>query len=173
MIRVGTDENAGARLGVRISTSARAAPSPVNTSIHERFTVLQARGLAIGRKKSVATPGQTLDVPPGIVHDWWNLGLEEAKVAVEIEPATRFEEMIRNLFGLAQDGKTNTKGVPRLLQLALLAREFDDVIQFTRPPRVVQWALFGALAPFARLAGYRASYPEYLSRPPSSVIQVD
>ena len=81
--------------------------------------------------------------------------------------------MIRNLFGLAQDGKTNAKGVPRLLQLALLAREFNDMIQFTRPPRVGQRTLFGALAPFARLAGYRASYPQFLSRPPSSVIRVD
>ena len=81
--------------------------------------------------------------------------------------------MIRNLFGLAQDGKTNARGVPRLLQFALLAREFDDVVQFTRPPRLVQRALFGGLAPLARLAGFRGSYPEYLNRPPSSIIPVD
>ena len=36
-----------------------------------------------------------------IIHDWRNLGSEEAKVALEIEPAARFEEMIRNFFGLA------------------------------------------------------------------------
>jgi hypothetical protein len=89
-------------------------------------------------RKSVAKLGETLEVAPGIVHDWWNLGLEEAKVAVEIEPATRFEEMIRNFFGLAQDGKTNAKGVPRLLQLALLACDFDAL---------------------AGLVGYRGSYP--------------
>jgi len=45
--------------------------------------------------------------------------------------------------------------MPNLLQLAVLAREFDDVIRFTRPPRLVQWALFGLLAPLARLLGYR------------------
>jgi hypothetical protein len=109
----------------------------------------------------------------GIIHDWRNLGSEEAKVALEIEPAARFEEVIRNFFGLAQDGKTSARGMPRLLQLVLLAPEFDDVVQFTRPPRMVQRALFGLLAPFADLAGYRGSYPEYLSRPPSSGVQID
>jgi Cupin domain len=146
----------------------------VHPAIHERFTVLQGRvGFVIGPKKSVAKLGETLDVPPGVVHDWWNLGLEEAKVAVEIEPAARFEEMIRNFFGLAQDGQTNARGMPHLLQLVMFAREFDDVVQFTKSPRAVQRALFGILAPFARLAGYRGSYPSYLSRPPSSVIRVE
>ena len=36
-----------------------------------------------------------------------------------------------------------------LLQLAVFAREFDDVIRFTRPPRIVQRVLFGLLAPIA------------------------
>jgi quercetin dioxygenase-like cupin family protein len=176
VVRVGTDENAGARLVVDlyIRPGGAVAGEHVHPAIHERFTVLEGRvGFAIGRKKSVAKLGETLDVPPGVIHNWWNLGLEEAKVAVEIEPAARFEEMIRNFFGLAQDGKTNARGMPHLLQLVMLAREFADVVQFTRPPRLVQRALFGVLAPVARLAGYRGSYPEYLSRPPSSVIQID
>ncbi len=51
---------------------------------------------------------------------------------VEIRPADRFEALILNLFGLAQEGKTNARGLLNLLQLALLAREFSDVIRFTR-----------------------------------------
>jgi hypothetical protein len=69
--------------------------------------------------------------------------------------------MIRNLFGLAADGRTDSSGRPSLLQAALLAREFDDTIQFTHPPRVVQKPLFAALAPLARLRGLRGSYPQY------------
>ena len=79
--------------------------------------------------------------------------------------------MIRNAFGLAQDGKTDAKGRPRLLQAALFAREFDDVIRFTKPPRLVQELLFGSLAPIARLLGYRGSYPEYMMRPPSELVE--
>ena len=90
-------------------------------------------------------------MPPGMVHDWWNAGEEEAHVVVEIRPGARFEEAIRNSFGLAQDGKTNAKGMPNLLQAAL----------------------FAVLAPIARLLGYKGSYQEYLKREPSEVVEVE
>jgi hypothetical protein len=93
-------------------------------------------------------------------------------VVVEVEPAARFEAALRNGFGLAQDGKTDARGMPNLLQLALLAREFDDVIRYTSPPRFVQRILFGVLAPVARLCGYRGSYPEYLARPASAAVEL-
>ena len=103
----------------------------------------------------------------------WNAGQEEALVRVEMQPAARFEAMIRNAFFLAQDGKVNKRGVPNLLQLAVFAREFADVMQLTRPPLIVQRVLFGMLAPLARLLGYRGSYPEYMTRGPSSTIPVE
>jgi hypothetical protein len=76
----------------------------------------------------------TLVAPPGTPHDWWNAGAEEALVRVEVRPGGRFAAFIVNAFGLAQDGRVNRRGMPKLLQLALFAPEFDDVIQFTRPP---------------------------------------
>ena len=112
-------------------------------------------------------------VPPGVPHDWWNAGPEEALVRFEVRPGARFEAMIRNAFGLAQDGKVNKRGMPNLLQLAVFAREFVDVIHFTRPPRIVQRFLFGLLAIPARLLGYRGSYPEYLARGPSETVPVE
>jgi hypothetical protein len=33
-----------------------------------------------------------------------------------------------NLYGLAQDGNTKAKGMPNLLQAALFAGEFEDVL---------------------------------------------
>jgi hypothetical protein len=53
--------------------------------------------------------------------------------------------------------------MPYPLQLALTASEFGDVVVFRSPPLAVQRAVFGALAPIARLRGYRATYPQ-LSR---------
>ena len=79
-------------------------------------------------------------------------------------------ELIRNGFGLAQDGKTDGTGKPNLLQISLLAREFDDVIRYDKGPRIVQRILFGALAPIARSRGLRGSYRKYLERPASEVI---
>ena len=116
-------------------------------------------GYRLEGREGVAGPGQHLHVPHGTTHEWWNAGEEEARIIVEISPAARFEEMFKNLLGLAQDGKTDAKGRPRLLQAALFAREFEDVIRLTKPPRPVQRLLFGALAPVARLLGYRGELP--------------
>jgi hypothetical protein len=87
----------------------------------------------------------------------------DARVRVEVTPGERFGHMIETLFGLARLGHTDPKGMPNPLQLALVAREFSDVIAFRSPPLLVQRALFGVLAPIARWRGYRATYPQ-LSR---------
>ncbi|MGA7391539.1 MAG: hypothetical protein WBW78_02680 [Terrimicrobiaceae bacterium] len=68
--------------------------------------------------------------------------------------------MIETFFGLARLGHTDSKGMPHLLQVALTAREFSDVIVFRSPPPTVQRAIFGAVAPIARWRGYRATYPQ-------------
>jgi hypothetical protein len=83
-------------------------------------------------------------------------------VLVDIRPAERFELMVQNLYGLANDGQANARGVPRLLPLALFAREFRREGEFVRPPRIVQRFLFGALAPLARARGYKAINTDYL-----------
>jgi hypothetical protein len=74
-----------------------------------------------------------------------------------------FGHMIETLFGVARLGHTDSQGMPNLLQLALVASEFNDVIVFRSPPLLVQRTLFGALAPIGRWRGYRATYPQ-LSR---------
>ena len=74
----------------------------------------------------------------------------------------RFELAIATGFGLANTGRTDAKGRPNLLQAALMAQEFADVIRFTKPPVWVQRVLFGALAPIARRRGYKGLYPELL-----------
>ena len=176
VVRVGTEESGGELLVVDlyVRPGGAVAGEHVHPSIAESFTVVGGRvGFRLDGRDSIAEPGQRLHVPAGVVHDWWNAGDEEAHVVVEISPGARFEEMVCNIFGLARDGKTNAKGMPNLLQLALIAREFDDVLQFTTPPRWVQRLLFGLLAPIARARGYRGSYPKYLERPPAAVVEVE
>jgi len=176
VIRIGTDETGGELmvLDLYIRPGGAVMGEHLHPAIEERFTVLRGRvGFRLSGREATAELGVILVAPPGVPHDWWNAGPEEALVRVEIRPAARFEAMIKNAFGLAQDGKVNRKGMPNLLQLSVFAREFDDVIQFTRPPRVVQRVLFGMLAPIGRLLGYRGSYPEYLTRGPSGVVAVE
>jgi quercetin dioxygenase-like cupin family protein len=176
VVRIGTDQTGGELLVVDLYVRPGGAVmgEHVHSAIEERFTVLRGQvGFRLAGQEAIAELGKKLIVPAGMPHDWWNAGQQEALVRVEIRPAARFEAMIRNAFGLGQDGKVNRKGMPSLLQLAVFALEFDDVIRFTHPPRVVQQVLFAVLAPIARLLGYRGSYPEYLARGPTSVVEVE
>ena len=163
VVRVGTEDSGGALLAIDgyVQPGGAVAGEHVHPAIEEWFTVVRGRvGFRIGGHESIAEPGERLHVPAGTAHDWWNAG-EEAHVVVEISPGERFEKMALNLFGLAQDGKTNPKGMPNLLQAAIFAREFSDVLYFTKPPLVVQRLLFGALAAIAWALGHRGSYPKY------------
>jgi quercetin dioxygenase-like cupin family protein len=176
VVRIGTEQTGGQLLVVDlyIRPGGAVMGEHIHPTIEERFTVLRGRvGFRLSGRESIAEPGVRLIAPVGVPHDWWNAGPEEALVRVEVRPAARFEAFIQNAFGLAQDGRVNRRGMPNILQLALLAREFDDVIRFNRPPRVLQGLLFGLLAPLARLLGYRGSYPEYLARGPSGVVPVE
>jgi quercetin dioxygenase-like cupin family protein len=174
VFRLGTEETGGELLVVEVFVEPGGAVTGehVHPVTEESFTVLSGRvGFRLDGRESIAELGQHLHVPAGMAHDWWNAGEEEARIVVEISPADRFEVVITNLFGLARDGKTNSKGVPNFLQVALFAREFEDVLYFTKPPRVVQKVLFAILAPVARLLGYRGSYPEYLERGPTERVE--
>jgi quercetin dioxygenase-like cupin family protein len=140
---------------------ARVAGEHFHPGIVESFTVLEGE-LTVKRDgvTSVLKEGEAALIEPGHWHDWWNAGEDDARVHVEVEPGERFVHMLETLFGLAQLGHTNSKGMPDPLQLALFASEFSDVIVFRSPPRSVQRAIFGALTPIARRRGYRATYPQ-------------
>jgi len=139
----------------------------IHPDIRERFVVLSGTlGTRLNGAERELHAGEEATAAPGMAHDWWNAGQEDASVLVEVdgprEQAPRFEAMIATIFGLANDGRTNTKGLPSPLQLALLAQEFDDVIRFTSPPRTLQRPLFAVLGALGRMRGLRAVYPEYL-----------
>lgn len=139
----------------------------VHPQITERFVVIS--GTLATRIEGVERElraGEEATARPGMRHDWWNAGADEASVLVEVggsdEQGARFEAMVATIFGLANDGRTNAKGMPSPPQLALMAREFADVIQFTRPPPAIQRPLFAMIGALGRMRGLRGAYPQYL-----------
>ena len=137
------------------------AAEHIHPQQEERFEVLAGtlRGRAAG-KEVAAGPGETVVIPAGTPHVWWNAGDDELHALVELRPALGAETFFASLFGLAQDGKVSPKtGLPNPLQLALIMRAHRDLIVLARPPRPVQAVLFGALALIGRLLGYKAAYP--------------
>ncbi|GGP65877.1 MULTISPECIES: cupin domain-containing protein [Streptomyces] len=144
----------------------------------ERFILVRGelRVHVAGRDIVLDKLGQSVLVPPGTVHRWFaHSETEETFVVVELNNrADRFEQLIcRQLFGLAQDGKTNKEGRPNMLQSAVTMSEFSDVLRFTDRPWPVQRVINGVLSPVARLLGYQGCNPEYLERRPFETAELE
>lgn len=172
LILHGTDDGPERRVVALVTVPPKGAVigEHLHPAVYERVLVVSGRmGVKVGGREREIGPGEEVALPPGIVHDWWNAGDGEAQFIVEVSPADRFEMMISTLFGLASDGKTNAKGMPNLLQIAVVAWEFDDIVRFVKPPRIVQRVLFGILAPIGRACGYLPVYGQYF-RPQGHVM---
>ena len=147
-----------------VEPGGRVAAAHRHPNLTERFHVLAGEvGFLIDGSERVLGPGEEAEVPPEAVHDWWQVGEGTAQVVVEVTPGVRFTEMAGTLFGLARDGKSDRKGLPRPLQLAVTIRGFRDTIVLASPPPWIQDLLFGALAPIGRLFGRQPSYERYLT----------
>ncbi len=100
-------------------------------------------------------PGESITIPAGAVHTFWNEGPEEAHSTQWFRPALRTAAFFETYFGLAAGGELDDEGMPGLLQLAVMIPEFGDEMRATNPPWPVQRTLGAVLGPIARRRGYR------------------
>jgi hypothetical protein len=69
--------------------------------------------------------------------------------------------MVVTLFALGMEGKTDAKGRPTLLQMAVILAEYDDVMEIVGPPLWLQRLAIPLLARLGRARGLRASYAHH------------
>ena len=135
------------------------ASTHVHPSQEERFEVLAGTvGFKIGDKKRIAGPGERITVPAGTPHRFWNAGEGVAHFVCEVRPALQFESLLETMFALAADGKTNKKGMPSPLRLAVIANAHFDTVRLPFPPAVMQRIGLALGAPVGRLFGYEPVY---------------
>lgn len=128
----------------------------------ERFAVLEGHMRAVvGGAARDLVAGDSLRIPAGEAHAMWNPGTVGARLSWQVRPALRTQEFFEVFFALAARGMVDARGVPGLLDLALLAPHFRSEIRVTQPPEWVQRLVFGALGPLARGLG---RCPELRSR---------
>ncbi len=137
-------------------------PVHYHPSQEERFEVVSGEMLThVDGVERTYGAGETFVLPPDSRHSMHNAGSEEAHVIWQTRPALKTEALFETMWGLARDGKINPKGVPNLLRVAVLMREYQDEFRLAQPPFAIQKPLFGLLAPIGNLLGYRGRYPEY------------
>ena len=94
-------------------------------------------------------------MPAGTPHKFWNAGDEVAHFVCEVRPALQFESLLETMFALAADGKTNRKGMPNPLRLAVIANAHFDTVQLPFPPAILQKIALALGALLGKLFGYR------------------
>jgi quercetin dioxygenase-like cupin family protein len=136
------------------------AAAHVHPGQDERFHVLRGTlGFRAGKETLTAGPGDRVTVPAGTPHRFWNAGDEEAHFLCEVRPALQFEQLLATMYGLAAAGKTNRKGMPNLLRLAVIAHAYGDTVRLPFPPAAVQRLGLALAAPVGRVLGYQPLYP--------------
>jgi len=82
----------------------------------------------------------------------------EVRFLCTVAPALQFERLIETMYSLAAAGKTNRKGMPSPLRLAVIANHhFDDVRLPTIPQSLQKLALVLG-APAGKLLGFTPNF---------------
>jgi hypothetical protein len=84
--------------------------------------------------------------------------VERLVVRVEVRPALKMEDLLCSTVALATEGKTNRKGMPKPLHLALFVREYENEVRAPFPPPAVVRALMAPLAAIGRARGHGERY---------------
>jgi mannose-6-phosphate isomerase-like protein (cupin superfamily) len=107
-------------------------------------------------------PGEQFTVPAGTPHRAYNPSRDAgAGARVEFVPAGKGDLLPIQFLGYLGDGPRKNV-VKQLLQMSLMAPRYD--IYPAVLPVWIQNVLYLAIAPTARLFGYRSFYPEYSRR---------
>src|SRR5262249_47815770 len=111
----------------------------------------------VGRRSTLVSAGEVLEIEPGVVHGFSNPGHDPVRMRVDVRPALDMEEMLCEVVALAEAGRLTRRGMPRdLLDLARLARTYDEVAHAPFLSLRLQRAL---LAPILLVARLRRAKP--------------
>jgi mannose-6-phosphate isomerase-like protein (cupin superfamily) len=151
-------------------TGETAVPAHIHAAATETFEILAGEArYRLGRQEGSARRGDRIVLPAGVAHVHpWSVSADELHVRQTTEVDSPDSaglvaslQALVTLFGLATTGKVNDKGLPNLLQLAVLIRSTMPATYIAGIPIVIQRTLFGGLAYLGHALGYRTAYPGY------------
>jgi quercetin dioxygenase-like cupin family protein len=156
---------------VRVEPGGFVAATHVHPFQTEVFEILEGTvGFKAGGDTIAAGPGETVVVEPGTAHRFWNAGETAARFRCEVRPALQFEQLLATMYSLAADGKTNRKGMPNPVRLAVIAQHHFDDVRLPFPPAWLQRLGLAFGAPLGRLLGYGAVYEGGTTQEPAMAL---
>lgn len=128
----------------------------------ERFEVLQ--GLPAyrrGDERGQLRAGESLSVPAGVMHDWWNAGDENLRARVTVTPPGSFAAMIGAVWGSPSSVGPTQRERPAAMRRCSRRRSARRLV-LERPPRAIQRALVALVARIARRRGRSVTSDEVI-----------
>lgn len=113
----------------------------------------------VAGERRVVGAGESITVPAGAPHRFWNDGPGDAYAVQFFRPSLDTAAFFESLFALAQHGQLRAGGMPKLLPMMAMVGEFGDEIRPVTPPWPVLRALAAAVRPLARASGHRGRVP--------------
>jgi hypothetical protein len=128
-------------------------PPHYHPAQEERFEVLAGHvRFDVDGTRTEGGPGTCVIAPAGAKHAFRNVGIEEARLRVEVEPALQLQGFLEEAAALARAKRYTRRGLPRrphaIVELADLMVRYADTTVMAFPPRIIQRLL---IAPLARL----------------------
>jgi quercetin dioxygenase-like cupin family protein len=107
-----------------------------------------------GIERTIQAP-DSVTIPAGARHRFWNAGPGEAHYVQEFRPALSTRGFFELLFRLANEGRLDEKGMPSLLDVPALFDASEGVIRPISPPWAVLRLTAALMRPFAAIRGRR------------------
>jgi mannose-6-phosphate isomerase-like protein (cupin superfamily) len=156
-----SSENGGKRVVFEtiVQPGGFVASAHVHPFQTECFEVVSGTlGMRRGKDKLELHAGEDVIVEQGTPHKFWNAGEDEVRFLCTVTPALQFERLIATMYTLAADGKTNKKGMPNPLRLAVIAKHHFDDVRLPKIPHALQKLGLVMGAPAGRILGYGPTY---------------
>ncbi len=138
-------------------------PKHIHPEYDEIFTVVEGTFLfTINNNTRIVSEGEKIIVARGTAHTFKPAENKICAFLLEANPPGKLNEVIRTIWGLAHDGKTNTRGQPReFLQGIAIGCELEHDTLFVSPPPFIQKTFFKLFRKLAFRKGFRGIYEKY------------
>src|SRR5262245_11820580 len=104
---------------------AKSVPPHIHPKQEERFYIKTGEiKFLLDGKEFVAGPGETVIIPAGAVHTWWNATSQQATYLLEFAPAGQMEILFENLCAAAQAGALSPNGESNQFALAVTLHKY-------------------------------------------------
>jgi quercetin dioxygenase-like cupin family protein len=125
-----TEESGGVRSLFEIEVAPGGGNQPhCHLSYAERFTALEGElTVRVDGLVHCLRPGDQAAAEPGVLHCFANETSEPVRFQVELSPGHRgFEQALQIGYGLAEDGLTDRKGIPKNLVHAAVLMDMGEM----------------------------------------------